>query len=172
MTIYYIITKYLTFPGAFLRTFWEQFMCKAMKLPIENNKCLQTNEMCGHIEHEMVNEKAKSFWFAFIPGLLVFIAGMIFFVPSLINIYFLGVSNPVLKIAMYVLLYFAASCLTNIFPGIEDAMVMWENYKGLKTGLKILFAPGAVIMYAGAYLEKFGITFITNALIAAAIIIL
>lgn len=172
MTALYVITKYLTFPGAFLRCFWEQFMCKLSKLPIENNKCLQTNEMCGHIEHEMVTGKTRSFFFTFIPGLMTFILGVVCLIPPLVNLLFLNVSTLTVRIVCYVLLYLAVSMLTNIFPSIEDAMVMWENYTQLGIGLKILFFLGAVIMKAGAFCEKYTITFWTNLAIAALIIFL
>ena len=171
MSILYIITKYITFPGALLRCFWEQFMCKIGKVPIENNKCLQVNEMCGHIEHEIVDNKVKSFFNAFIPGPIVFIAGITFLISPLINLGYLEISGTALKIVMYVMLYLALSMLTNIFPSIEDAIVMWENYKELKVSLKILFSVGAVTMYVGAYLEKYSVTFFTNAIIAVLIIL-
>ena len=172
MRLLYIITKYITFPGALLRCFWEQFMCKLGKVPIENNKCLQTNEMCGHIEHEMISGNVKTFFNAFIPGLMTFLLGIVCLVPALINLCFLDVSTTFLKVVCYILLYFGVSMLTNIFPGYEDALVMWESYKQLGTGLKILFAPGAVLMYYGAFLEKYSVTFWINAAIAALIIIL
>lgn len=172
MSILYVIAKYITFPGAFLRCFWEQFMCKVQKVPIENNKCLQTNEMCGHIEHEMINGKVKSFFNAFIPGLIVFIFGLACFIPAFINLYMLDVAGTFNKIVMFVLLYLAMSMLTNIFPNVEDAMIMWENYKQLGIILKIVFFLGASIMYLGSYIEKYSISFFTNAIIAALIIIL
>lgn len=172
MSILYLITKYITFPGALLRCFWEQFMCKIGKVPIENNKCLQVNEMCGHIEHEIVDKKVKSFFNTFIPGLVVFVVGIMFLIAPVINLFYLEISGTTLKIVMYVMLYFAFSMLTNIFPSIEDAIVMWENYKKLKLPLKILFSLGAVTMYVGAYLEKYSVTFFTNVIIAAIIIIL
>ena len=37
---------------------------------------------------------------------------------------------------------------------------------------KIIFAPGAAIMYVGAYAENMGITFLTNAALAAAMLLL
>lgn len=172
MTVLYVITKYLTFPGAFLRCFWEQFMCKLQKLPIENNKCLQTNEMCGHIEHEISRGKAKSFFFAFIPGLLTFLMGVVCLIPPLVDLLILDVSAPALKIVCYVSLYLAVSMLTNIFPSVEDAMVMWEDYTKLGLGLRILFFLGAVIMKVGAVCEKYTVTFWTNLALAAIIIFL
>jgi len=170
MNALYVITKYLTFPGALLRGFWEQSICRLMKIPVENNKYLQTNEMSGHIEHEFVRKKEGSFWFAFIPGLLVFLAGLVFFTAPFVNLFYLEIQGKVIRIWMYIFLYVALSMFTNIFPSIEDAIVMWENYKQLNTGLKILFAPGAVIMYIGAFAEKYCITFVTNVLLAAVIL--
>lgn len=172
MTALYVITKYLTFPGAFLRCFWEQFMCKLNKLPIENNKCLQTNEMCGHIEHEMSPGKAKGFFFTFIPGLLTFVMGVVCLIPPLVDLFILDVSSTPVRIVCYVLLYLAVSMLTNIFPSVEDAMVMWENYLEFGTGLRTLFFLGAAIMKVGAFCDKYTVTFWINLAIAALIIFL
>lgn len=172
MKILYIISKYITFPGAFLRCFWEQFVCKIQKVAIENNKCLQVNEMCGHIEHETIDGKVKSFLNALIPGLLVFIAGAVLLTAPFVNLLLIGILQKPLKVIMYVMLYLALSMLTNIFPSTEDAIFMWENYKQLGKGLKILFAPGAAIMYVGSYLEKYCVTFFVNIIIAALIIFL
>lgn len=171
MRVLYIISKYITFPGSLLRCFWEQFMCKVTKVPVESNKCLSVDEMCGHIEHEIIRGKSKSFWNAFIPGLIVFIAGLIFFIAPAINLFYINIAGGVQKIIMYVLLYLALSLFNNIFPSIEDAMVMMEQYKKFKLPLKILFGPGAGIMYVGAFAEKYCITTLTNIILAVVIIV-
>ena len=54
--------------------------------------------------------------------------------------------------------------LTNLFPQVEDVMMLKENFYGKKKGIvsKILIAPFYAIFFLGAYLEKFGITLITS----------
>lgn len=163
--------KILTFPGGFLRGFWEQLLCKIFGIPVENKKYFQFNEMAGHVEHEPV-KGAKSFWLCFIPGLMMFITGMIFALPAILNIWYLDVSGAVLRIVSLICLYFAFSMFTNLFPSIEDALMMWEEYEDLKKAERIVFAPGAAIMRVGAYAENMGVTFLTNALLTAAMLLI
>ncbi len=161
MRVLNVIAKILTFPGAFLKGFWEQLLCKIMGAPVENKKIFQWNEMAGHIEHEPFPTAAKSFWFCFLSGFMVFLAGVIIAFPALLCLY-LGSSGMMMKYISFVCLGNAAIMFTNIFPSIEDALMMWEKFKTMKTGAKIILAPAAAIMYVGAYAETWGITFLTN----------
>ncbi len=170
MKVLQIITKILTFPGAFYRGFWEQFFCKIYNLPVENKKYFQMNEMCGHVEHEPLSKPSNSFWFCFLSGLMVFLAGVLMLVAPVINLFVFGIQEQVFKVLNYCLLYLGLSMMTNIFPSVEDALMMWEGYHKLGKAAKIIFAPGAFFMYVGAYAESFGITFFTN-LICAAIVV-
>lgn len=160
MRVINVIVKILTFSGAFLKGFWEQLFCKIMGAPVENKKIFQWNEMAGHIEHEPFPTAAKSFWFCFLSGLMVFLAGAILALPGLVSLY-LG-SAGMMKVFGLICLANAAIMFTNIFPSIEDALMMWEKFKTMKTGAKIILAPAAAIMYVGAYAETWGITFLTN----------
>lgn len=161
MRVLNVIAKILTFPAAFLKGFWEQLLCKIMGAPVENKKIFQWNEMAGHIEHEPFPTAAKSFWFCFLSGLMVFLMGVIIAIPGILCTY-LGASSILLKWFGFGCLGNAAQMFTNIFPSIEDALMMWEKFKTMKTGAKILLAPAAAIMYVGAYAETWGITFLTN----------
>ncbi len=160
MRVINVIVKILTLSGAFLKGFWEQLLCKIMGAPVENKKIFQWNEMAGHIEHEPFPTAAKSFWFCFLSGLMVFLAGVILALPGLVSLY-LG-SSGTMKFFGLACLGNAAIMFTNIFPSIEDALMMWEKFKTMKTGAKIVLAPAAAIMYVGAYAETWGITFLTN----------
>lgn len=170
LNIILILSKILTFPGAMIRGFWEQIYCKTHKVPVENNKYLRLNEMCGHIEHEQMPTKSKTFSYCFFPGIMVFITGLIFFVPSFINLWYLDIQDQALKTIFYILLYLAFSMFTNIFPTIEDALYMWDNYKKRSLVGKIFFAPASAIMYIGSYAEAYAITFLTNILCVLAIL--
>ena len=160
MRVLNVIAKILTFPAAFLKGFWEQLLCKIMGAPVENKKIFQWNEMAGHIEHEPFPTAAKSFWFCFLSGFMVFLAGVILALPGVVALY-LG-STGVMKFFGLACIGNAAMMFTNIFPSIEDALMMWEKFKTMKTGAKIILAPAAAIMYVGAYAETWGITFLTN----------
>ncbi len=161
MRVLNVIAKVLTFPAAFLKGFWEQLLCKIMGAPVENKKIFQWNEMAGHIEHEPFPTAAKSFWFCLLSGFMVFLMGGIVAIPGVICAY-LGASGVVLKALGIICLFNAAMLFTNIFPSIEDALMMWEKYKTMKKGAKIILAPAAAIMYVGAYAETWGITCLTN----------
>ena len=50
--------------------------------------------------------------------------------------------------------------LTNLFPLVEDAVAMKEQYGKLSTLLRVIFFPGYIVMRAGAILEKYSVTFV------------
>ncbi len=179
MRLIYVITKILTFPGALTKAFFEQIMCRIFKCPVEDNRYLRTDEMCGHVDHELIERPVASYMFCFIPGLLNFLLAQLLCLFPLINIGLLGnyqgfvassgLSSFIKEEAMvntldFVLPFFFAwvcvSLLTNIFPLIEDAVVMKEQYKKLNPVLKVIFFPGYIVMRIGAVLEKYGITFL------------
>ncbi len=198
MKVIYIITKILTFPGALTKALFEQIMCRIFRCPVEDNRYLRTDEMCGHIEHELIKGPVKSYMFCFIPGLLNFLLACVIGIFPLVNILNLGnysgfvsfpgpflsailqslpaesqeaaqsalevlAGVPTLTLDFIIPFFFAwvsISLLTNLFPIIEDAVVMKEQYKNLNVVLKIIFFPGFIVMQVGARLEKYGITFL------------
>ena len=191
MTAFYVITKFLTFPGAITKTLFEHIMCKICKVPVEDTRSLRTDEMCGHVEHELIERPAASFWFCFIPGLLNFLLGMGLSIFAIINVYLLGnyagfiQNNPLLSSLLngaltanptligtldfllpLLFLWLGFSMFVNMAPLTEDALMMKEQYKNLNGFLKVLFAPGCIVMRIGAMLERYGITFILFAAIA------
>ncbi len=185
MTVFYVITKFLTFPGAITKTLFEHIMCKILKLPVEDTRCLRTDEMCGHIEHELAERPAASFWYCFIPGLLNFFLGLNLSIFAIINIFVLGnysgfiennaflsnlfasalTNNTVLVNTMNFLLpcfflWLGFSMFVNLSPLPEDALLMKEQYKNLNGFLKVIFAPGCFLMRIGSVLESKGLTFL------------
>ncbi len=180
MTAIYVITKILTFPGALTKALYEQLMCRIFKCPVEDNRYLRTDEMCGHVEHELIERPVASFMFCFIPGMLNFFFAMFLGLFPLINVVYLGNysgfvasssslsgiitdSNAVSLVDMLlpiIFVWLGISMLTNIFPLLEDAVVMKEQYSKLNIVAKILFFPGYIVMRIGAVLEKYGITFL------------
>ena len=54
MTGLYILIRYLTFPGAIMKGFWQQVVCRICKVPVEDNRYLRNDEMCGSVEHEFM----------------------------------------------------------------------------------------------------------------------
>ena len=197
MTAFYVITKFLTFPGAITKALFEHIMCRIFKVPVEDTRCLRTDEMCGHVEHELIERPVASFWFCFIPGLLNFLLGMSLSLFAVINVYLLGnysgfiSGSPLLSTALasalsgnaalsatldfllpLLFLWLGFSMFVNMAPLPEDAMMMKEQYKELNGFLRVLFAPGCFIMRIGATLERYGITFLLFAAIAFVLAIL
>ena len=68
MTAFYYITKYITFPGAYVRCFWEQIICRICKVPVEDNRYLRQDELAGHIDHEFMPTARSAFALCFVPA--------------------------------------------------------------------------------------------------------
>lgn len=164
MTALYIITRFLTFPGSLMRGFWEQIICRIHKVPVEDNRYLRNDEMCSHVEHEFMGGAAGAFAVCFVPMLLQLILAFIVSFASILNIYYLGIFSFPKSIIDILCLYIGFSLTVNCFPSVEDAMNMIEKiYKG-KTNIlvKIIFAPGAAVCYAGAFTERYCVTFLST----------
>jgi hypothetical protein len=184
MTIVYLISKLLTFPGAYLKAFWEHLTCRILGIPVENSGYLRFNEVCGHVEHQLTRSKAKSFLVCFLPSMLNSLFGISMFFAGFINLCLLDVraADPATKtkltffVVYIILLYFGSALMCNLFPLFEDALNMWEVLYSHNGGAHIvwkivLFAP-TVIMVAGSWLERFGLTVLLTAVAIAAGIIL
>ena len=54
--------------------------------------------------------------------------------------------------------------MTNLFPSVEDALTLKDLLYGENTNLfvKITASPIFAVLYCGAYLEKWGVTFLTS----------
>lgn len=171
MTDLYILTKYLTFPGALVRGMWEQIVCRMSKVPVEDNRYLRSDEMVGHVEHEFMPKAQGAFAICFVPFFFnlfgAFVLGMI---PSMMLLY-LKFSGLFLGIACGISYWFAFSLFCNAFPLIEDAMNMMNKvYRHGNILQKIIYAPGAVITFIGAYLERYNITFLIAVIITLMLI--
>jgi len=202
MTLIYVWVKLITFPGALTKALFEQIMCRILKSPVEDNRYLRTDKMCGHVEHELIRKPVASYLYCFIPGLINFLLALMLAVVPFINIVLLGnysgfVSyftsiitslshEPIISIIFkplseafsefiteqpmfvktidfltpFFFAWFSISLLTNIFPLVEDAKAMKEQYGKLSTPLKVVFFPGYIVMRIGAVLEKYSVTFV------------
>mgnify|MGYP003425148020 CR=1 FL=1 len=166
MTVLYIASKILTFPGAYLRGFWEQLTCKILGLPIEVPGYLRIDEACGHVEHGLAKKGFSAYLMATGPGFMNFMSGVFMFLAGYLNLKYMGITatDSVPLFVFYILLtYVGISLLCNIFPLVEDAMnlydVAFSQKKMNAVGRFFAFIP-TVITYAGAYLEKYAVTVI------------
>lgn len=177
-----MITKFILFPGAYLRGFFEQMTCKILHLETETTGYLRADESIGHVEHTLATTTASSWFMATLPGFFTFNMGITFFALGLMNIFYLGITpydSIPLFIVYCVAIYFGASLLDSAFPMTDDIICFWgyayrrREHKNIFTRilsiiLKVLLFPFALITRIGAFCEKYCINF----LLLAAIVVL
>lgn len=161
MRIVYIIVKLITLPGAITHAFFEHMCCRASKVIVDDARVIQTNEMLSHVDHELIKRKGASFDICFIPFFLNLVLGFLTLSHGAVTVYYFNRFNDVFA---WICLYLGISLLTNLFPQVEDVLMLSENiYKnGKSKATKIFVAPFYGIFFVGAYAEKFGITLFTS----------
>ena len=161
MTGLYILIKYLTFPGALVRGMWEQIVCRMSKVPVEDNRYLRRDEMIGHVEHELISKARGAFAICFVPFFFNMLGAILLgMIPAVMLIY-LQFRGLYLALACIVSYWFAVSLFVHAFPLVEDALNMVDKvYHQGSILQKIFYTPGLLICLAGAYLEKYCLTFV------------
>lgn len=160
MVTLYWIYKYLTFPGALFHAFLEQLFCRIFKEPVEFNSYMQRNGLCGHIEH-LLPEKKHSFSLIFWPHFIMLLMGLVIGFSGAVEVFYFGT----LTLSGGISFYAGLSCLCNCFPLYEDAINMWTHLyrsEDSSKAAKILLAPSAAVMYAGAFLDQYALTLLTS----------
>lgn len=161
MTALYVIIKYLTFPGALVRGMWEQIVCRICKVPVEDNRYLRRDEMASHIEHEFMPKAQGAFAICFVPFFFNMLGAILLgIIPAMMLLYlqFRGIALMAVCAVSY---WFAISLFVNAFPLVEDALNMMDKvYRHGNIIQKIFYTPGALTCLAGAYLEKYCLTFV------------
>jgi hypothetical protein len=174
----YTVIKWLTAPGAVFKALLEHVICRIYRIPITDARYLQKNELCGHVEHELICGTAKNFFFIFLPVFIQLILGTAVSASCAIELFyygnwpsFLGATevSTLRGVSCVIGLWVGVSLLTNMFPLLEDAAAFWDSIYGREkkgTGAvikKILLLPFACIAMVGAQMEAFGLTLITSA---------
>ncbi len=164
MTALYIASKILTFPGAYIKGFWEHLTCKILGIPVEIPGYLRIDEACGHVEHSLATKGFRAYLLATGPAFMNFNAGIWIFLAGFVNLNYMGITpyDSVGLFVLYILMtYVGVSMLCNVFPLVEDAMnlydLLYSQKKGNAVGRILAYIP-TVITYAGAYAEKYCIT--------------
>ena len=161
MTVLYYITRFLTFPGAMTRGVFEHIVCKICGIPVENNRLLRADELCSHVEHELAPTSRKAFLVCFVPAFMNGLLALFLSMPSIIGYFYFemaSVENTIVSLVSY---WFAFSLFVNSYPTVEDALNMKEKVYRKGTILqKIIYTPGFVVCYIGAFLEKYLVTFL------------
>ncbi len=160
MTFLYVLTRYLTFPGVYVRCMWEQAVCRITKTVVEDNRYIRDDEMCSHIDHELMGSPTGALAIGLVPC---------FF--NAVGVVFLSVFPFIFRpsslagtVFSFLAVWFVLSLASNCFPQIEDALnMMTKIYKEGNLLQKIVFAPFAAVLFVGAYLERYCVTFIAAA---------
>lgn len=178
MRIIYVIGKYITFPGAFLRAFWEHLTCLLIGIPVESTGYLRADEMCGHIEHFLPRKTAAAYIQATAPGVMGLLTGLSMLLLGFANIRFMGVSfadSAVLFILYIAMIYVGASIMCCLHPQYEVALNLWDiTLSKLRSGKAksviggvFMFLP-AFFAYVGAVLERFSVPVVVWAAVLTA----
>lgn len=200
MTVFYVISKYATVFGALIKGLWEHISCGILKIFVEDARYLEPTELCGHVEHELPRGRAKAFLVCFIPAIVNALLAFFLGGAGFMGLFNLGVQKSSPAFWLYVVLYYlGVSFFCNMFPLVEDAMNNWDRIyrssltdeekaeneeiqKSSDSGKKVkkesniftkilLFIPSA-IMYGGAFLEKYCVTFIISIVVTVLAIFL
>lgn len=161
MRILYVVFKYLTFAGSFLRGFWEHITCQLLGLLVEDSAYLRANEMCGHVEFIFPKKNSAAYLITLGPGVINFITGLPMLLVGLVNLRLMGISwsdSPLLFVVYIVMTYVGASLMCSLFPSYEAALYLWERIRtGSGIAEKIFLSPACLTAYIGSWLERFGI---------------
>ena len=161
MRMLYVIFKYLTFVGSFIRGFWEHMTCQLLGLLVDEPGYLRANEMCGHVEFVLPKKNSAVYLSAIGPGVINFITGLPMLLVGLINLRVFGVTcadSKAVFIIYILLVYVGASLMCSLFPSYEVALHLWDKVKNhSKICEKILLGPASLTVLIGSWLERFGI---------------
>jgi len=164
MRTLYIITKVITYPGAFLKGFWEHVTCRILKIKVLDNNYHAFDFHGGHVKHEDAATPAKTFLLALLPNIMQQLFGWIF-VAAASPLLLFGLRGPSDSYFFWlyaVALFFGLSLLCNSFAQWEDAKHQWRMFYGKNAqaslAAKILLAPCNAWFFAGAWLERTGIS--------------
>ncbi len=175
MTWLYVLTKMIYFPGSFLKGFWEHVICRLLRVDIyAADTYMSRNRLCGHVSMIPSPNAAKSFFVCFLPSLLNLSLGYPAFAAGVVTLGFMGVDvvDPMSGkfcplFILYVILYlFGASCLCSLFPYTDDVLHLWRTHYGKDStasgAAKVLAFLPTCLMIAGAYLERYCVTFFAS----------
>ena len=159
MTLIYVITRILTIPGAFSRSLWELLVCRVCSVAVYDNRAFKFSALCGHIEHESLNENPwKSFFVCSFPFIMNLIIGNYFLCGSAYQLLYIGDTKNILS---YLFLWFGISLVANCAPSFADMIAFKDSvYGGKKVFFKIIFAPFFALNCVTACLEKYSLTFL------------
>lgn len=162
MTNLYVATRIITFFGAYVRTFWEHVACRMAGVPAEDVRAFKSSEMCGHVDHAILDNLKQSVIMCLFPFTMNFILGSCMLMTGSYSLFYVGNTGSVQS---YVLVCVGFSLLANCAPSFEDALC-FKDYLYSRKGkvIKVLLSPAFGVVYSMAYIERYSITFVLAAL--------
>ena len=171
----YVLSKFVYFPGSFLKALWEHLTCRNLQIPIADaDAYFGKGYDCGHVQMLPPDSAKKCFAACLLPGIGNLLFGLPAFAAGCFALGYLGVDviDPLTGsfcplFPVYVLIYlFGASCLCSLFPRVRDAKHMWRSlYRkcgdASVAGKVFAFLP-AGFLTAGAYLERSALPFLVS----------
>ncbi len=156
MTNLYIVTRFITFFGTSLRVFWEHVACRICKVPIEDIRAFKTNEMCGHIEHELPDNLKHSFLICWLPFTMNFLIGCSLLLTGSYRLFYIYETDYV---PTYVLVWLGFSCIANCASSFEDALNFRDYLISSKNNfMKVVLYPFFGVNYVMASVERYSVT--------------
>ncbi len=163
MNILYVITRFITFPGALVRAMWEHLVCRVCGVPVEDNRTFRNDELCSHIEHDLMPNARGAFAVCFVPAFMNGLLALFLAWAPVLGLFAFEMTGTASRIINIVAYWFALSLFVNSFPSIEDALNMKEKvYKNGNIFQKIFYTPGFLGCIAGAYLERYLVSFVAS----------
>lgn len=160
MTVLYIITRYITFFGTTLRVFWEHVACRICKVPVEDTRTFKSDELCGHVEHELTENLKQSFFLCWFPFTMNFLFGCAFLLTGAYRLFYIYETD---SLQNYALVWLGFSCLANCAPSFEDALSLKDYlYGGKNKFLKVILSPFFVVTYSVSFIERYSVTFVLS----------
>ncbi|MCL2023140.1 MAG: hypothetical protein FWG82_02075 [Oscillospiraceae bacterium] len=167
------IIKLLTFPGAYMKAFWDRAVAKLLKLSFAKN-----GYVTRYIDHTSKEEALDfgaprapvSVWrmllYCLLPSFICFVIGAPMF---LLGFTFLGLFGalPVggIGISQFVFglmtLYLGMSMICNVSCSLEDAKTLWRLVRERKSSAALIFLyPWSLCTIAESYFENYGGSFV------------
>ena len=159
MTNLYVATRVLTAMGAVLRAFWEHLVCRICGIPAEDVRAFKVNEFCGHVEHEVTENKKQTCLSCFLPIVLNFILSVCFLLGGAYKIVYIGDFKT---LTGYLLFWLGISFAANCVPSFEDVLSFKDFFYGKDSNivLKVILAPFFAVIYGFSILERYSLTFV------------
>lgn len=159
MTNLYVATRVLTALGAVLRAFWEQLVCRLCGIPVEDVRAFKVDELCGHVEHELTENKKQAFLICFLPFTLNFILSVCFLLGGAYKIVYIGDFKT---LTGYLFFWLGISFAANCVPSFEDVLSFKDFFYGKDSNvaLKVILAPFFAVIYGFSFLERYSLTFL------------